>query len=204
MCHDRAPGGHGLSAVVSRSTTAAKPAPTSSPTLLLRRPGHERRSRSAHQSFDHQGLWADLLSSEALAFNLFGDLASDLERSDRAAHAWWPDAPGTVREVRFAHSPGRLDPAFLNSLRAFDAAFGLDVGDGSQGLVGIDVKYHERAKSEIPKPENVGRYVEVGERSGVFEPGAIEAVNGRCRSAPSGSDRGGQRRGRTRPAPRPD
>ena len=26
-----------------------------------------------HQSFDHQRLWADLLSSEALAFNLFGD-----------------------------------------------------------------------------------------------------------------------------------
>src|SRR6266498_1677101 len=30
-----------------------------------------------HQSFDHQRLWADLLWSPALAFNLFGDLRSE-------------------------------------------------------------------------------------------------------------------------------
>ena len=30
------------------------------------------------QSFDHQRLWADLLSSPAMCFNLFGDLAADL------------------------------------------------------------------------------------------------------------------------------
>jgi hypothetical protein len=132
-----------------------------------------------HQSFDHQRLWADLLSSEALAFNLFGDLASDLKRADRAVHTWWPDAPGTVREVRFAHSPGRLDPAWLNSLRAFDAAFVLDRGDGTQGIVAVDTKYHERNKSEIPKPENLWRYTEVATRSGAFPPGAIDAIKGR-------------------------
>jgi hypothetical protein len=92
------------------------------------------------QSFDHQRLWADLLSSEALAFNLFGDLAFDLELADRAVHTWWPEAPGTVSEVRFAHSPGRLDLAWLNSLRAFDAAFVLDRGDGTQGIVAVDTK----------------------------------------------------------------
>src|SRR6188472_2427795 len=32
-----------------------------------------------HQSFDHQRFWADLLSSPALAFNLLGDLAADLD-----------------------------------------------------------------------------------------------------------------------------
>ena len=131
-----------------------------------------------HQSFDHQRLWADLLSSEALAFNLFGDLAADLALADRAVHTWWPDAPGTVSDVRFAHSPGRLDPAYLNSLRAFDAAFVLDLGDGTQGIVGVDTKYHERVKAETPKPSNLWRYVEVAERSGVFAPGAIDAVKG--------------------------
>ncbi len=97
-----------------------------------------------NQSFDHQRLWADLLSSEALAFNLFGDLASDLALADRAVHAWWPDAPGTVSDVRFAHSPGRLDPAWLNSLRAFDAAFVLERVGGTHGIVAVDVKFHER------------------------------------------------------------
>jgi hypothetical protein len=132
-----------------------------------------------HQSFDHQRLWADLLSSAAMAFNLFGDLAADLGRADRAIHTWLPDAPGTVCDVRFAHSPGRFDPAYLNSLRAFDVAFVLDLDHGTEGIVGVDTNYHERVKREIPKPSNLWRYLEVAERSGVFGPGAIDAVKGR-------------------------
>jgi hypothetical protein len=131
------------------------------------------------QSFDHQRLWADLLWSPAVAFNLFGDLAADLGLADRAVHTWWPDAPGTVREVRFAHSPGWLDPAYLNSLRAFDAAFVLDLGDGTRGIVGIGTKYHDRLKAETPKPSNLRRYLEVAERSRAFRPRATDAVKGR-------------------------
>jgi hypothetical protein len=132
-----------------------------------------------HQSFDHQRFWADLLSSEALAFNFFGDLTADVDLADRAVHTWWPDAPGTVREVRFAHSPGRFDPAYLNSLRAFDVAIVLDLDNKTQGAVALDINYHERAKPEIPKPTNLARYVEVAEKSGAFKPGALEAVKGR-------------------------
>jgi hypothetical protein len=135
------------------------------------------------QSLDHQRLWADLLWSPALAFNLFGDLAADVALADRAVHTWWPDAPGTVGEVRFAHSPGWLDPAHLNSLRAFDAAFVLDRDDGTHGIIGVDTKYHERSKSEIPKPENLRRYLEVARRSGIFAPGALDAVKGRSELA---------------------
>ena len=125
-----------------------------------------------HQSFDHQRLWADLLSSAAVSFNLFGDLAADLTRADRAVHTWWPDAPGTVCDVRFAHSPGRLDPRYLNSLRAFDVAFVLDVGGGKRAVVGVDTKYHERNKVEQPKPTNAVRNLEVCDRSGAFAPAA--------------------------------
>jgi len=131
----------------------------------------------AHQTFDHQRHWADLLWSPSLAINLFGDLAADVGRADAAVHTWWPDAPGTVAEVRFAHSPGRFDPSYLNSLRAFDAAFVLDVGDGTRGIVAVDTKYHERNKREIPRPENLARYLEVHERSGAFGPHAYAAVD---------------------------
>lgn len=132
------------------------------------------RARTAqiepHQSFDHQRLWADLLWSPALAFNLFGDVDGD-----RLVARWWPDAPGSVREVKFVHSPGWLDPAYMKSLRAFDAGFVLEGG----GIVGVDVQYHERAKPETPKPENLRRYLQVAERSGAFAPGAVEHVKGR-------------------------
>ena len=130
--------------------------------------------KEPHQTFDHQRVWADLLWSPALAFNLFGDLSPD-----RALRRWWPDVPGTVSEVRFAHSPGRLDPAYLNSLRAFDAAFLLDLGDGRRGIMGVDVNYHEWLKPEIPKPENLWRYREVAKRSRAFRPGALDWVEER-------------------------
>jgi hypothetical protein len=131
-----------------------------------------------HQSFDHQRLWADLLWSPALAFNVFGDLAADLELADRAVHTWWPDAPGTVCEVRFAHSPGRLDPVYLGNLVAWDVAFVLDLGDGAQGIVGVVTAYHDVNRRQPPKPSRLPRYREITETSGVFGPGAIDAVNG--------------------------
>jgi len=130
-----------------------------------------------HQSFDHQRLWADLLWSPTLAFNLFGDLAGDLGLADRAVHTWWPDVPGTVSEVIFAHSPGRFDWAYLGSLRAFDAAIVLDLGDGTHGILGLDVNYHEHAKAATAKPIGRPRQRAVAERSSVFVPGAVDAVD---------------------------
>src|SRR5262245_11245674 len=114
-----------------------------------------------HQRFDHQRLWADLLWSPTLAFNLFGDLAADLTRADRAVRRWWPDAPGPVCEVRFEHSPGRFDPTYLGSLRSFNAAFVLDLHNGTRGIIAIDVEYHDRAKPATAKPAGRPRQHEV-------------------------------------------
>lgn len=131
-----------------------------------------------HQSFDHQRLWADLLSSPAFCFNLFGDVAADLGLADRAVHTWFPDAPGTVREVRFAHSPGRLDPTYLGNLVAWDAAFVLDLGDGTEGVVGVVTAYHDVNRRQPPKPTRLPRYREITETSNSFRPDALDAVNG--------------------------
>jgi hypothetical protein len=130
-----------------------------------------------HQSFDHQRLWADLLWSPTLALNLFGDLARDLRIANRAIHAWWPDAPGRVSAVRFAHSPGRLDRAYIGSLVAWDAAFVLDLGQGTQGIIAVDTKYHEAARLAIAKPARLRRYQAVARTSGVFKPRAIGALD---------------------------
>jgi hypothetical protein len=133
--------------------------------------------KEPQQSFDRRRLWADLLSSEALACNLFGDLAGDLELADRAVHVLWPDAPGTVSEVRFAHSPGRLDPAYTGNLIAFDAAFVLDLGDGTRGIIAVNTPFHERLKRQLPKPERLPRYRRVHDTSHAFGPHALDAVN---------------------------
>src|SRR5439155_8175446 len=131
------------------------------------------------QSVDRQRLWADLLWSPALAFNLFGDLAADPRLADRAVHTWWPGTPGTVSHIRFAHSPGWFDPEYIHSLRSFDAAFVLDLKDGTKAILAVDMKYHERLKAEEPRPENLRRYGQVAKTSGEFRPGAIESLKGR-------------------------
>jgi hypothetical protein len=130
-----------------------------------------------HQRFDRQIFWADLLSSEALAVNLFGDLQADLDRADRAVHTWWPDTPGRVSEVRFYHSPGRFDPAYSNSLRSFDAMFVLDLDDGTQGAVAVDTKYREIANREGVKPSHLPRFTEIHDRSDAFAPGAVDVLS---------------------------
>ena len=130
-----------------------------------------------HQSFDHQRLWADLLWSPALAFNLYGDLSAHLGQADRAVRTWWPDVPGTVGDVCFAHSPGRLDPAWLGNLVAFDVAFVLNLGDGTQGIVGVVTAYHEVNRRHPPKPSRLPRYREISDRSSFFGPGAIDAAS---------------------------
>jgi hypothetical protein len=131
-----------------------------------------------HQSFDHQRLWADLLWPPTLAFNLFGELAADLELADKALHSWWRDVPGRVAEVRFAHSPGRLDPAWLGNLVDLDAAFVLDLGDGAQGIVGVVTAYQNVNRPQPPKPRRLPRYREITDKSGCFGPTALDAVNG--------------------------
>ncbi len=131
----------------------------------------------AHQMFDHQSFWADLLSPEALAVNLFGDLAADLDLADRAVHTWWPDVPGRVTCVRFAHSPGRFDPSYSNSLRSFDAVVELALPDGSEGVLAIDVKYCEGAQRHGVKPTHMARFTEIHERSDAFAPGALDVIN---------------------------
>lgn len=128
-----------------------------------------------YQTFDHRRLWADLLWSPALGFNLFGDLAADLGAADRAVHTWFPDAPGNVVDVRFEHSPGRWDWAYVHSLRTFSAAFVLD-GDDGGGAVAASVRYHERNHPELARPENHERYREVAERSGAFRDGAVDEL----------------------------
>jgi hypothetical protein len=182
----------GTQPIVPRAGQSARPVGSRLPLEYARRTGanfltpgarEAARARTSvvepNQTFDRRRLWADLLWSPALAFNLFGGLAGDPALADRALHTWWPETPGAVREVRFAHSPGRLDPAYLNSLRAFDAMFVLDVGGGRHGIVAVDTNYHERAKPEIPRPENLWRYREVARRSGAFEPDAIDRLQGR-------------------------
>jgi hypothetical protein len=132
------------------------------------------------QTLDRYRLYADLLSSMPMCFNLFGALAADCSLATRAVKTWWPDAPGRVHKVRFEWSPGRQLPGqYLENRSAFDVAFELALPDGTYGVIGVETKYHEHCKREkVPSETRMHRYRDVSERSGVFHAGACEAMAG--------------------------
>jgi hypothetical protein len=137
----------------------------------------EQRERFEMLSADR--LWADLLSSMPLCFNVFGQLANDAAAATRAVGPWWPDVPSGPAGLRFEYSPGRRDPLFLGNQSAFDAAFEVALDAGRRGIIGIETKYHEHAAAEAPpRPAALARYTEVTERSEAFLPGWRQAVLG--------------------------
>jgi hypothetical protein len=147
-------------------------------TPAIRRQVRDRLAHpEAHELIREERLWADLLSSQPMCFNLFGELAADLDLATSAARAWWPDRVEQVTELRFEWSPGALDPRYLGNRTAFDAVLIHTTPDDGRGFIGIETKYHERA--EPPKrlrPERLRRYDEVTERSGAFRPGWEQAL----------------------------
>ena len=114
-----------------------------------------------------------------MCFNLFGACWADHHRATTALTAIWPDLPGTVENVRFEWSPGRLDPRLLNNKSAFDVASILDHPDGGRCVVGVETKYHEHANEETrPREDRLDRYLEVTEASGIFATGAVDELIG--------------------------
>jgi hypothetical protein len=132
-----------------------------------------------HQMLSAERLWADLLSSMPLCFNLFGDLDGDSAAAARAVNAWWPAAPVGQVTVRFEHSPGRRDPTLLANRSAFDVAFEIETGDRTRAIIGVETKYHEHAKRE-PRPRDavLQHYIEVTGQSGEFREGWQAALIG--------------------------
>jgi hypothetical protein len=134
----------------------------------------------AKQTLNIDRLYADLLSSMPMCFNLFGPVSADTKLASEAVREWWPDAPGKVKAVRFEWSPGRQIPGrFLENRSAFDVAFELELADNNIGIIGIETKYHEDCKKEKrPRNERLKRYEQVGRESGIFIPSAFDAIIG--------------------------
>lgn len=125
-------------------------------------------------------LWSDLLSSQPLAFNLFGELAADLEVATAVGRRLWGPQIEAVTSICFEWSPGRRDPRYLDDDSAFDVFIAYETGSGRDGFVGIDVKYHENMRARTAKGtdwyEENPRYAEVAAASGAFGDPALEAV----------------------------
>ena len=127
----------------------------------------ELASATAGQKlFSAPRIFDDLLSSQPLCFNLFGELKADLSLATAWGHHLWPDRVERVTRLEFEHSPGRGDASYLGNRTAFDVYLEHTTADGGQGFIGIEVKYHESLR--VDPAETRERTSEVAQRSGLF------------------------------------
>lgn len=111
-------------------------------------------------------LFSNLLSSQPLCFNLFGELARDLDLATRMLREQAPDRVQRVTAISFEHSPGRGDLRFTGDRSAFDVFVTYDSPSGKRGFLGIEVKYHEGLGD--PAASHRPRYDEVADAMGCF------------------------------------
>jgi hypothetical protein len=126
------------------------------------------------QRIDEDRLWANLLSSQPLAFSLFANLAEDLPAASRVFGHLWPDRISAVTEISFEYSPGRSLAKYTADRTAFDVFVKHTTPRGGRAFFGIEVKYHE-ALTDQPA-EHRPRYDEVTAAMRCFKPEVVSAL----------------------------
>ena len=124
------------------------------------------QKNSAGKLFGKPRIFNDLLSSQPLCFNLFGELAHDLQLVSILVNDFTDGRFPVVVAISFEHSPGRGDPRYLEDRSAFDVFLHCRTATGANGFIAIEVKYHENlaGKPGAHKP----RYDEVADMMGCF------------------------------------
>jgi hypothetical protein len=103
-----------------------------------------------HKLIEENRIWKNLLSSQPLCFNLFGELHFDHNLATKFFRKLFPNKIGVVTEVLFEHSPGRGDTKFTGDHSAFDVFIEYSRYE-IKGFIGIEVKYAENLKEESEK-----------------------------------------------------
>lgn len=120
------------------------------------------------QLFAKPRIFNDLLSSQPLCFNLFGELKLDPGLAKAALNGLHPGLARGVTNVDFEYSPGRSDDRFTGDRSAFDVFIEYEPRDGGRGFLGIEVKYHESLQESAARHRE--RYDEVAAQMACFRP----------------------------------
>lgn len=131
------------------------------------------KSRYTGQWISTPRIWENLLSSQPLCFNLFGEMHFDLDLASRFFSSLFPSKVNSVTAVFFEHSPGRGKEEFTGDWSAFDVFIEYEDRKGKPGFIGIEVKYAESLKDDKKKAAKIyGRhkhiYSGISNRSGIF------------------------------------
>jgi hypothetical protein len=113
-------------------------------------------------------IYNNLLSSQPLCFNLFGELSLDLDLATSVLSDITDGRILRVTAIEFEYSPGRGDDRYTGDRSAFDVYVRYTTPAEGRGFVGIEVKYHEGLAD--PVADHRLRYDEVASMMDCFVP----------------------------------
>jgi hypothetical protein len=111
-------------------------------------------------------LWNNLLTSQALVFNLFGPLKQCPALATAVMRGLVPDLVGDVTDILFEHSPGRGHSTYTADHTAFDVLVRCNTPHGRSAFVAVEVKFSEdpRGLASPGRP----RYDTLSREAGVY------------------------------------
>ena len=123
-------------------------------------------------------MWENLLSSQPLCFNLFGELHFNLELATTFFKNLFPERINKVTSVLFEYSPCRGDKNFTGDRSAFDVFVEYISNEEKKGFVGIEVKYVETLregsdKADITYQKHEKEYLQLA-TANIFKQESIE------------------------------
>ncbi len=125
--------------------------------------------------FGYPRILNDLLSSQPLCFNLFGELQVDLKLASEVFAEITKGHVKQVMRIEFEHSPGRGDMDYTGDASAFDVYVEYLTTKETMGFYGIEVKYHENM--QVIASRHRSRYDEISALMGCFKADALEALH---------------------------
>jgi hypothetical protein len=136
----------------------------------------------SHQSkklISEPRIWENLLSSQPLAFNLFGELHFDLKLATKFFKKRYPDSVKEVTRILFEHSSSRGNSDYTGDHSAFDIFVEYISKDDKKEFIGIEVKYAEymsdsKKSCESIFDKNGTLYIILSQRFQIFKDGVID------------------------------
>ena len=130
--------------------------------------------RAKGKLFGKPRIYNNLLSSQPLCFNLFGELTLNLDLATKAIQSISSANIERVTAIDFEYSPGRGDARYTSDRSAFDVYVQYETKRGGSGFLGIEVKYHEGLND--PVAEHRPRYDDVASEMACFNSESIDRL----------------------------
>ena len=124
-------------------------------TPYIQRLVDEELANRGDRLIDEKRMRENLLSSQPLCFNLFGELKKDSNKALKFFNLIYRDYFSSIDNVFFEYNPARRDPRLTGDRSAFDVFVEYTSKLGKKGFIGIEVKYAETLREGADSVQDI-------------------------------------------------